>query len=542
MLSSNRSATASRLQDSLGNRYAMQKHGRDNAGLSMPSSMPDQIHAEVRAMIGQSRLTRNSQGMALIQRNELHVKELLGRGAFSEVHEVKIIPRPGRNFTVPLQTSYAMKHVKARLLAQPDNFRLAAAELAIEAHMLASFDHPNVMKIRGWAANGVASFADGRHDSFFLLLDKLDETLDSRITTWQRMLEHESVQKQQIEQQLTQYRQQRQQQGLDVSDMWQRLSISEEETMDDPRLRHQIRQSLNRQRNVDPQLAQYQQFQQQNLHRYESLQLEKFGICVEIASALAYLHDVGVIFRDLKPNNIGFLNGRVQLFDFGLSRELPALNLVEPFEMSGKVGTLRYMAVEVASHDLYNVAADVYSWAMVCYEIFTLQKPFAGWTREMHTNLVCGRGIRPEFPTTNTTTEQVAPSSVKHLLEVSWDQNPVRRPTMKVAEHKMRQLEEQQLFKVCSLETKTNRVASQSFNAKHQSFSPMQIQIMRQQQQLQQAQQYGNQVVELPRDFAVDGRKAPGRNHSETYATSATTMSNVSTQSSDFAVHMNNNN
>jgi Protein tyrosine and serine/threonine kinase len=200
------------------------------------------------------------------------------------------------------------------------------------------------------------------------------------------------------------------------------------------------------------------------------------------------------------------------------------------------------MAVEVASHDLYNVSADVYSWAMVCYEIFTLQKPFAGWTREMHTNLVCGRGIRPEFPTTNTTQEQIAPAAVKQLLEISWHQNPTRRPNMKGAEHKMRQLEEQQLFKVCSLETKTNRSASQSFNAKHsqQSFTPMQIQIMRQQQQLQ-AQQYGNQsVVELPRDF--DGRKAPTRNHSETFATSATTMSNVSTQSSDFNMHMNTNN
>jgi serine/threonine protein kinase len=81
----------------------------------------------------------------------------------------------------------------------------------------------------------------------------------------------------------------------------------------------------------------------------ESLYLEKLGVCVEIASALAYLHSKCVIFRDLKPNNIGFLNGRVQLFDFGLSRELPSLNLEEPFEMSGKVVSVERNVARIPS-------------------------------------------------------------------------------------------------------------------------------------------------------------------------------------------------
>jgi serine/threonine protein kinase len=260
--------------------------------------MTDHIHAEVKSMVTNSRLVRKSEGIALVRRDELRIGELLGRGAFSEVHDVKII----HGERADSRRRYAMKHLKAKLLGQPENFRLAAAELAVEAHMLASFDHPNIMKIRGWAANGVASFTDGRHDSFFLLLDKLDETLDVRIANWEKQAHVSPAQST----------------GNIVTDLWRRFSITPLHENSAAIQHHEM---------------EVKQRQLQN----ESLYLEKLGICVEIASGLAYLHSKGVIFRDLKPNNIGFLNGRVQLFDFGLSRELPNLNLEEPFEMSGKV-------------------------------------------------------------------------------------------------------------------------------------------------------------------------------------------------------------
>jgi serine/threonine protein kinase len=406
----------------------------------VPKSMADHIHDEVRDTVANSRLVRKSDGIALVSQNELQIGPILGQGAFSEVHEVRVLNEQGDAHT------YAMKHLKFKLMSQPDNFRLAAAELAIEAHMLASFDHPNIMKIRGWAANGVASFTLGKHDSFFLLLDKLDETLDQRINTWEK--QQVMMKSQQI-------------QSINpVIDLWRRFS----------------NQNPHEAAALDGEIQLYQ----------DQLYLEKLGICAEIASALAYLHNQGVIFRDLKPNNIGFLKGRVQLFDFGLSREIPSCDFSQAFEMSGKVGTLRYMAVEVACHQRYNVSADVYSWAMVCYEVLTHQKPFADWTRDMHQHLVCGRGMRPE-------TDRL-PRNIGALLQASWSQRAHERPHMLAAMHKTRMLEEQHLFSCSSLHQPT----------------PLHENV--------------DVAVELPHNFSLI-RKCPDRTFSNDTQNTGTTMS-----------------
>lgn len=346
-------------------------------------NMADMIHQQVCDMLSQSRLHRQDNGIQLVRRDDIvRTDSVLGLGAFSQVSSVTA--KDGRQ--------YACKHLKQNLMDQPENFRLAAAEMACEAHMLASFDHPHILKIRGWAYNGIASFEDGFHDSFFLLLDQLDETLDQRIDRWRAEVEQQAACS--IIAQGT---------HAGIGTLWRRLrhhpaspesvSIADEE---DHRL------------NITTQLH----------------CIEKLEVMQGVASALEYLHERGVIFRDLKPNNIGFLGNHVQLFDFGLSRELPALDTSVPFEMSGKVGTLRYMAPEVAMHQPYNVAADVYSWAMVCYETLSLEKPFNGWTRDMHADLVCNRGSRPD----TVDCLGMVPQEMRVLLEHCWSGLAVKRP------------------------------------------------------------------------------------------------------------------
>lgn len=231
------------------------------------SKMADFIHEEVKEMLGCSRLVRSSDGISLVNREELTVGRLMGKGAFSEVHEVSY--KTGK---------YAMKHLKLRLMSQPENFRLAASELAVEAHMLASFSHPNILRIRGWAFNGISSFADGRHDSFFLLLDILDETLDQRIAQWTKERDANKEEASADASTNTNNNHVAQTQSL-VTGIWKRLAMHS-----------------NNQHAVPSNLTEHEQMVEQ---KRRNLMLEKMGISCEIASALCYLHEMGVIYRDL---------------------------------------------------------------------------------------------------------------------------------------------------------------------------------------------------------------------------------------------------
>lgn len=143
----------------------------------------------------------------------------------------------------------------------------------------------------------------------------------------------------------------------------------------------------------------------------------KMDYALQVASALEYLHAFcHVIYRDLKPSNIGFdINtGTVQLFDFGLCRELPSASTTDiarindenkleidceddVYEMSG-VGTRRYMAPEIINDGKYNCKVDVYSWSMLVSELITGTKPYVNYDMETHRVAVCQGGERPSIP------------------------------------------------------------------------------------------------------------------------------------------------
>lgn len=98
----------------------------------------------------------------------------------------------------------------------------------------------------------------------------------------------------------------------------------------------------------------------------------------QIASALQYTHEHGVIHRDVKPENILVdINENVLLGDFGLAKQLTSIST------SGDVmGTSAYMAPEQWDGDAYS-ASDQYALAVVAYELLCGKPPFQGSTAEI---------------------------------------------------------------------------------------------------------------------------------------------------------------
>mmetsp|Transcript_5007 Transcript_5007/g.11236 ORF Transcript_5007/g.11236 Transcript_5007/m.11236 type:complete len:247 (-) Transcript_5007:126-866(-) len=154
----------------------------------------------------------------------------------------------------------------------------------------------------------------------------------------------------------------------------------------------------------------------------KKLWIEQLTIALDIASALEYLHGQGYIFRDLKPDNVGLdSEGRGKLFDFGLARKMPTGS--GQFQMSGQVGTCRYMAPEVYKCRDYNAKADVYSFSHLLWEMLALEKPYQGYTKQMHKKRIVRKGLRPEL-------DPSWPLGIQKLLEWSWHRDMAERPSM----------------------------------------------------------------------------------------------------------------
>lgn len=148
------------------------------------------------------------------------------------------------------------------------------------------------------------------------------------------------------------------------------------------------------------------------------------GLMLQIAKGMNYLHAVHhILHGDLKTDNIlgqhiSKDNYRLKISDFGISEKLST----EKPTVSGNRGSSYFRAPEVLLGTVaYSLGADVYSFAMVSYEILTGRRPFEGETPNSRVIKQVINGSRPPLPGN-------LHKGLRDLVQQCWHQNQHMRP------------------------------------------------------------------------------------------------------------------
>jgi serine/threonine protein kinase len=143
---------------------------------------------------------------------------------------------------------------------------------------------------------------------------------------------------------------------------------------------------------------------------------ERTNIMLGIITSLLSIHRANAIHKDLHSGNILFIQ---QLFHIG------DLGFCGPADkpLNSVYGNLPYIAPEVISRKEYSSASDIYSIAMLMWEISSGQPPFVDFEHDYDLALKIINGMRPKIISRT-------PLWYKKLMERCWNANPAERPNI----------------------------------------------------------------------------------------------------------------
>ncbi|WP_214321504.1 serine/threonine-protein kinase [Nonomuraea sediminis] len=139
-------------------------------------------------------------------------------------------------------------------------------------------------------------------------------------------------------------------------------------------------------------------------------------LAVATATALAAVHEAGIVHRDFKPANVLLGHDGARVIDFGIAKSLSD----SPTLTSQIVGTPSFMAPEQLAGEPVGPAADVFAWGGVIFYAATGRAPFGNDTLPavMHRILTAEPDLSP------------LDDPLRSIVEAALAKDPTTRPTM----------------------------------------------------------------------------------------------------------------
>jgi eukaryotic-like serine/threonine-protein kinase len=163
----------------------------------------------------------------------------------------------------------------------------------------------------------------------------------------------------------------------------------------------------------------------------------RLALFVQVADALCHAHQRRIVHRDLKPSNVLVTTvGEVRLLDFGVAKLLGGEQ--GPLELqltraSGRPLTPEYASPEQLSGADVGFPSDVYSLAIMLYELATGARPHAavrGSQRELRAAILDQVPPAPSQAATDPTTQAMLRGALDELILSALEKQPERRPTI----------------------------------------------------------------------------------------------------------------